>query len=75
MKTSRQNDFLTNTNASHAKDEVEGYGLTYQHNGDFLPRRQQLEPEALRYRDEAVLIISVQAVTFLKYYKLRFLKT
>ena len=42
-------------------------GLTYQHDGDFLPRWQQLEPEALRYGDEAVLIVSVQAVTFLKH--------
>ena len=41
--------------------------LTYQHDGDFLPRRQQLEPETLRYGDEAVLIVRVQAVTFLKY--------
>ena len=58
-----------------AKDEIMGYGLTYQHDGDFLPRRQQLEPQALRYGDEAVLIVRVQAVTFLKYCNLQIMKT
>ena len=49
--------------------------LTYQHDGYLLPRRQQLEAEALRYRDEAVLIVRVEAVTFLKYCNIQFMKT
>ena len=39
--------------------------LTYQHDCDFLPWRQQLEAQALRYRDQTMLIVRVEAVTFL----------
>ena len=39
---------------------------TYQHDGDLLAWRQQLQAQALRYRDQAVLVVGVQAVTFLR---------
>ena len=40
--------------------------LTNQHDGNFLPGRKQLQAQALGYRDQAMLIVSVESVTFLK---------
>ena len=73
MKTSQQNDYLENDNQYfiNALNVLvrQKLSLTNQHDGNFLPRWQQLEPEALRYRDEAVLIIRVEAVAFLRILK------
>ena len=38
---------------------------TYQHDGDFLPGSQQLQPQTFRDGDQAVLALGVESVTFL----------
>ena len=39
--------------------------ITYQHDGNLLPRWQQLESQAISDGDQTMLIVSVQTMTFL----------